>query len=96
MQQERDALLWRDAEPAQRMGETDAAVAQLGIGQRAVGIDESELVAAAARHMGVDKIADGVVGAALVEIVRHARPRAQLSNSRVSSRRASTPATRRR
>ena len=53
-------------------------------------------VAEPARDVGVDEIGDGVVGAALGEFV-HAGPLArQLSNNRVSSRRASTPATRRR
>ena len=82
--------------PTQGIGESNAARLQIAISERAVGVDEGDLVAQAARHVGVDEIGHGIMGAALAEIVVHASPPCQPSNNRVSSRRASTPATRRR
>ncbi len=56
------------------MGQALAALLQRAVSKRAVGIDEGEFAAASLRHMGVDEIGDGVVGAALGEIVQHALP----------------------
>ena len=96
VEQQRDALLGLNPEIAQRVGEADAARLQLAVGQRALGIDEGDLVAAPGRDVGIDEIGNGVVGPALGEDVHPRPPCSQLSNSRVSRRRASTPATRRR
>ena len=95
VEQQRDALLVVDAELAQRIGKAGRVRLQLAIGEGALRIDEGDLVAASRRDMRVDKIGNGVVGPAFGDAV-HPGPRLQLSNSRVSRRRASTPATRRR
>ncbi len=65
VQQQRDAFLLPDAERAQRIGEADGARLQVAVAERAVGIDERDLFGEAARHVGVDEIGDGIVGAAL-------------------------------
>ena len=62
IEQQRDAVLGPHAQAAQRGGKADAACLQLAIGERAVGIDERDLVAETARHIGVDEIGHGVVG----------------------------------
>ena len=69
VEQQRDALLGPDAEIAQRVRETDRARLQLAISQRALGIDESGLVAAPGRDVGIDEIGDGVVGPAFGDAV---------------------------
>ena len=95
VQKKRDALLVLHAEFAQGIGKADAACLQAAIGERALRVDECDLVAKAARDIGVDEIGDGVVRAA--QFVQHAAPRShQLSNNRVRRRCANTPATRRR
>ena len=72
VQQERDALLVLHAEFAQGIGKTDAAYLQVAIGERTLRVDECDLVAKAARDIGVDEIGDGVVRAA--QFVQHAAP----------------------
>src|SRR5215510_16357033 len=89
-------MLVLDAQVAQCIGETNAARLQVSVGERAIGIDEGDLVGEATRDVGVDEIGHGIVGAAFAEIVVHAGLPRQPSNNRDSSRRASTPATRRR
>ena len=97
VQKKRDTLLVLHAEFVQGIGKTGAACLQAAIGERTLRVDECDLVAKAARDIGVDEIGDGVVRAAPVNSFSTRPPWSrQLSNNRVRRRCASTPATRRR
>jgi hypothetical protein len=93
VEQERCALFVLHTQAAQGVGEANAARLQLAIGERAVRVNECDLVAEPARHIGVNEIADCVVGAALGEIVLHAPP--DPVSLRRAARRVVAPARRR-
>ena len=79
----------REPERLQRGREAAGARLQLAVGQRSFGIDECDLVAQAARHIGIDEIADGVVRPALQEVFKHARYASPAGSIRDTSRRSS-------
>jgi hypothetical protein len=70
-QQQEESVLLPQAERLQSAGQLVRAGLQLAIGQAARGVDEGDLLAEPARHVGIDEVDRGVVGPALQEVLEH-------------------------
>ena len=79
---EDDAIFLPQSQRLQRRRETARARLQLRIGQPALGIRECDLVAEAARDVGVDEIGDGVVRPAQQKVFKHWRHESTMNSTR--------------
>src|SRR5262249_58196117 len=80
VKREDDAILFAQTQRLQRRCETARVCLQLRIGQRALRIRERDLVAAAARDVGIDEIGGGVVGPTLQQVFEHWRHEATIDS----------------
>ena len=73
VEQQDDAIFRAQIQSLQRRRELAGARLQLRVGQRSLRVRERDLVAEAARDIGVDKIGGGVVRPALQDVFKHWR-----------------------